>query len=130
MRIDYPLNEETTPYGPLLTPLILLEVSTLYGWRPFRFLLDTGAELTMVPESLAETVGINLSKCAKEYSLGIEGRPLPAKVGSITLRLGSEILPVRCHFLKAEHTPYLLGRMDLFSRFDIFFHNQQRRVSL
>jgi predicted aspartyl protease len=129
VSIEYPLTEETTLYGPLLTPHISLEVSTVYGLRPFRFLLDTGAEFTVVPESLAESAGVDLSRCAKEYSLGIEGRPLPARVGSITIRLGSEVFPLRCHFLKAEHTPYLLGRMDLFTRFNIHFQNDQRRIS-
>ena len=102
----------------------------MYGWRSHWFLIDTGADFTVVPESLAESVGVDLAQCPKEYSLGIEGRPVPARVGTITLRFGREVLSVRCHFLKSEHTPYLLGRMNLFSQFNVFFHNYQRKVIL
>jgi len=126
---SYPLKQDNTSYGPLLTPFIELELSTVYGWRPQWFLVDTGAEFTVVPGSIADMTGIDLNRCAKEYSIGIEGRPVPARVGTITLRFGMEVISVRCHFLTAKDTPYLLGRMDLFSNFDIFFHNRQRRVS-
>lgn len=129
MSIHYPLSEEFTPYGPLLTPHIRLQVNTIYGWRPYQFLLDTGADFTVVPESLATLIDLDLRRCPQEYTLGIDDRPLPARVGSITISLGDEIVRVRCHFLKSENTPYLLGRMDLFSRFDIFLRNGQRRVS-
>lgn len=107
-----------------------LQISTIYGWRPYKFLLDSGADFTMVPESLAQLVGVDLARCPREHVAGIEERALPARVGSITIRLGPEIIPVRCHFLKMERTPYLLGRMDLFSRFNIAFQNDQRRILL
>ena len=130
MSIDYPLREESTVYGPLLTPMIELPMSTIYGWRNARFVIDTGADFTTVPESLAEMTGLDLSKCPRESVMGIEGRLLPARVGSLTLLIGKVPLAVRCHFLKSEMTPYLLGRMDLFSRFNILFNNRARRVSL
>ena len=126
--IHYPLKLENTSYGPLLTPQIEFELSTVYGWRPYSFLVDTGAEFTVVPEYLADLAGVDLMQCAKEYSVGIEGRPSPAKVGTITIRLGSEILSLRCHFLKSKSTPFLLGRMDLFSHFNVLFQNDQRRI--
>src|SRR5882672_11771987 len=113
--IHYPLKLENTSYGPLLTPEIVLELNTVYGWRPFQFILDSGADFTMVPESMAELVGVDLSRCPREHTTGIDERPLPVRVGSITVRLGPEIIPIRCHFLKMERTPYLLGRLDLFS---------------
>jgi predicted aspartyl protease len=125
----YPLKLENTPFGPLLTPYIKLELSTVYGWRPYWFLVDTGADYTVLPESLAEAAGVDLTRCIKEFAVGIEGRPIPAKVGSITIRLGSEVLPLRCHILKADETPCLLGRMDLCSHFNIFLYNDQRRIT-
>jgi predicted aspartyl protease len=130
VSIEFPLKDELTIYGPLTTPLIRLAYSTRYGWQDGWFLIDTGADFTAVPESLAEVVGIDLHRCPKESIMGIEGRLIPARVGSLTLLFGGEPLPIRCHFLKSERTPYLLGRMDIFSRFNIYFNNRARRVIL
>jgi len=105
-----------------------VQVSTLFGWRSFQFILDSGADFTMLPEALAGLVGVDLSQCPKQYTSGIEERPLPVRVGSITIRLGPDIIPLRCHFMKMETAPYLLGRMDFFSRYNIFFQNDRRRV--
>jgi predicted aspartyl protease len=129
VSIHYPLSETFTPDGLLLTPHLALQVSTKYGWRPFRFLLDTGADYTVVPESLAELIGIDLTRCRKEHVFGNEDRPVPARVGSITIHLGSEVIALRCHFLNGESAPYLLGRMDLLTRFNIFFHNDRQRIT-
>lgn len=129
MSIKFPLKEEITSYGPLPTPLIRLAFSTVYGWQDGWFLVDTGADFTTVPESLATLLGIDLRSCARASVLGIEGRPIPARVGSLTLLFGKESLPVRCHFLKSERTPYLLGRLDIFPRFNIQFNNRARRVA-
>ena len=129
MSIHYPLSEDLTPYGLLLTPLLPLQVSTLYGWRRFRFLLDSGADYTTVPESLAELIGIDITRCPRAQVFGIEDRPVSARVSSITIRLGSETIALRCHFLEGGGASYLLGRMDFFTRFNISFQNDQRLVS-
>jgi hypothetical protein len=130
VSIDYPLKEESSDYGPLLTPIVRLPMNTLYGWRIGLFVLDTGADFTTVPESLAELLGVDLNSCRKESVMGIEGKAIQARVGSLTLLFDKEPIPIRCHFLKSEKTPYLLGRMDIFSRFNIYFNNRARRVTL
>ncbi len=128
MSIEFPLKEEITPYGPLLTPLIRLSMSTIYGWQDGWFILDTGADFSTLPESMAPLLGVDLRGCAKEPVVGIEGHRISARVGSVTLLFGKEACVVRCHFLKSEKTPYLLGRMDIFSRFDIHFYNKNRKI--
>ena len=130
MSIKFPLKQEVTSYGLLPTPLVRLAFSTLYGWQDGWFLIDTGADFTTLPESIAEVLGLDLRSCPRESVMGIEGHPVSAHVGSITLLFGEEACPVRCHFLKSERTPYLLGRMDVFSRFNIFFDNRRRKVIL
>jgi len=128
VSIQFKLKEEITPYGPLLTPLVRLAFNTVRGWQDGWFLIDTGADFTTVPESVADLVGIDLSRCPKEFVIGIDGRSTPVRVGSLTLQIGKHVSPVRCHFLKADHGAYLLGRMDVFSRFDINFKNRKHRV--
>ena len=128
MSTQFKLKEEITSYGPLLTPQVWLAFNTVYGWQDAWFLIDTGADFTTVPEAVADLVGIDLSKCPKEFVIGIDGRSTPVRVGSLTLQIGRHICPVRCHFLKADHSAYLLGRMDVFSRFDIDFRNRKHRV--
>jgi hypothetical protein len=128
MSVEFPLREDHTSYGPLLTPMIRLAMHTVYGWQFGWFVLDSGADFTSLPESLAEDLGVHLASCPLEGVRGIEGRILPARVGTVVLAFGKELIAVRCHFLKSKNAPYILGRMDVFSRFNIYFNNKARKV--
>jgi len=61
------------------------------------------------------------------YVAGISGRSIPAYKGQLKLRIQGEEFEARCLFTKSDRTPFLLGRIDVFSLFDIRFdgHNGQ-----
>lgn len=97
---------------------------------PYRFLLDTGADVSMVSVSMAEDLGIDLARCPADACSGIEGRPVRVYHASIAVRIGHVGLSLPCLISQTDMTPFLLGRAGLFARFSITFDTRWRRIVL
>lgn len=130
MRIEFPLGETETEFGPLVDPTIILPVKTLKGYRPFEFVLDSGADFTMVPRVMATRVGVDLAGAPELLVRGIEGSGVAADMASISVRIGEQDVELPCLFYSHKNAPYLLGRMGFFSRFNITFDNRGKRIVL
>jgi len=128
--IEFPFPEKRTRFGLLPDPKITIHVRTRSGYLPYRFLLDTGADVTMVPFAMADDLGVDVSRCPTHHCSGIEGRPLLAYHAPMTVRVGHLDLTLHCLISENDSTPFLLGRADLFARFNITFDNQRKRILL
>jgi len=74
MPVDFPLGSKVIAWGRVAHPIIPLPVLTRMGYVSFDFLVDTGADCSMLPAAIAETeLGINLARCPQDLFFGIEG---------------------------------------------------------
>ena len=128
MSIEFPYRYKESLFGRLPDPLITISVNTLSGWRPFDFLVDSGADVTMVPKSMAEWVRIDLKKLPRLRSYGVEGRGIQVHQGSLKIRISKNELTIPCLFSSQEKTPLLLGRAGLFNHFTIAFDNRSKSI--
>ena len=128
MSIEFPFTSKRTALGTLLTPVVPVELLTRKGFVTFQFLLDSGADFTLLPRHVADLVGIDLTTAPSTKTFGVEGGGLTVWVGPVTLRLGPEIFDVRCFFSERDDAPLLLGRMDIFSKFQIAFDPKRKRI--
>ena len=128
--IEFPLKDKITSVGIVPDPKITVNVLTKFGYEPFSFLLDTGADCTIVPLSLAEDIGIDLRQSTKARTYGIEGNGIVGRVGKIQIMIGDKQLQITCMFAERETMPYILGRMDIFSNFNISFDNVNKKIIL
>ena len=129
MRFEFPVREVETPFGPLPEPVIECGVHTPRGLVPFRFFLDSGADVSMLPASAAAFVGLQSGAAAMKVT-GVEGGSIEAAVSELRLRLGSLDIGIPCLVSPIEDTPYLLGRAGIFDRFNVLFDNAHRRIVL
>ncbi len=130
MRFEFPVREVQTPFGPLPEPVIECGVHTPRGIVPFRFFLDPGADVSMLPPSAAAFVGLRCDGAATMKVTGIEGGSVEAAVSELRLRIGSLDIAIPCLVSPIEDTPYLLGRAGIFDRFNVLFDNARRRIVL
>ena len=130
MRIEFPFREILTPFGPLSVPTIELPVKTLRGFRGLRFVVDSGADFSMMPRSAAEDVGANLDEAPSLTVAGIEGSDVSALLGQITLKVGHLEITIPCLFSPIESTPLILGRMGFFHRFAVTFDALKKIIVL
>ncbi len=82
----------------------------------------------MVPRQIAPSVGVDLDEFSRLTVEGIEGGGLKGVLAPIPIRIAHENLTVRCFFADKDDAPFLLGRADLFDRFNILFDAKKKRV--
>lgn len=129
MSIEFPLSNVDTKFGIIPTPLLTISVLTKFGYQSYQFLFDTGADFTMLPRYTAEDIGINLKTLPHTHSYGIENKGIKVYIGNIKIKLGAEELKIKCLFSEKDTTPFLLGRIDIFSHFNIIFDNKHKKVT-
>lgn len=129
IAIEFPLVDVNTKFGIIPTPLITILVLTQFGYQPYQFLFDTGADFTMLPRHMAEDIGLNIRNLQKSRSYGIEDKDIEVYIGNVKVKIGPEELKIRCLISEKDTTPFLLGRIDVFPRFNITFDNSRKKIS-
>ena len=77
MSVDFPIGTKVISLGRVINPVVPILVKTRSGYAPFDFLIDTGADCSMLPASIAETeLGMSLARAPQETFFGIEGSGL------------------------------------------------------
>ena len=129
MSVDFSVGTKVISLGRIVNPVVTILVKTRSGYVPFDFLIDTGADCSMIPASIAETeLGVSLARASQDTFFGIEGSGLQVYRGWASLKIGPYPLRVRCVFSPHEHSPLILGRMDVFRHFSITFDNRLHRI--
>jgi len=128
MRSHFPLNQKHTELGIIPDPVVPVPVLTAYGYQKFDFLLDTGADCSIMPKSVAKDLGIKLSTLPTMRFCGIEGGGITAHLGKITVKITDTPVEITCAFSSNEKSPFIIGRKDIFSVFNIEFDNRSKVI--
>lgn len=123
-----PYLNKTIEEGLIPDPLISLPIKSINGWQDIWFLLDSGADTTMLSTVLAETLGIPYNKAKPTKLFGIGDKSVNAYPGTIILKIGNQELNVRAYFSGEDESDFLLGRLDIFDRFDISFLSSKQKI--
>ena len=128
MRIKFPLNKKHTLLGLIPDPVIPLPVLTRPGYQLFDFLVDTGADCSIMPQSVAKDLDVDIAKLPKMCFCGIEGKNIVAYIAKITIKITNTPIEITCALSSNEKSPFILGRKDLFSKFSIYFDNRNKSI--
>ena len=129
--MEFPLLNKETNLGTIPDVKIPVYLRTKAGYQRLLFLLDTGADFTMLPKHIAEWLDIDLTTLPQERSCGIEGgKGVAVWAGKIQVKICQYELEIRCLFSDNEACPYILGRADLFAHFNILFNNTKGKIIL
>lgn len=93
----------------------------------FTFKKETGADYTLLPRFLAESLGINLKDdCQKLETSGVGGKETVFFCKEkVTVRLGGWERKIPLGFLDNDFIPPLLGRHQFFETFQTIFDNRK-----
>lgn len=129
MSIEFPLTRFRTKFGTVYRPVVSVVLTGGQYRRTFKFILDSGAEFTMVPQRIGKFAGLDLEEFTSLTVTGIEGGRIAGKLAPLELRIGkSSGVTVRCFFAERDDAPFLLGRADFFDRFNIFFDARRKKM--
>ena len=94
-------------------------------------MLDSGSDLTIIPEELAEILSINFS--GENEVFGISRESVKAKEGRINVRFGKGkefynfSIPILVP-LDKQDIPIIIGRIGFFNQFKVTFIESEKKV--
>lgn len=133
MPFSFPYKKEKLPNGiEIFRPTIPVEIS--YKGRSLQFvaIVDSGSDMTYLPQWAAEALGIEpKGKTIDVQTVGGKVKVIEDFV-HVTIRhkITTErfIMPVNIPLGKEHSDEIILGRKGLFDRFDITFKENSKRI--
>jgi len=111
-------------------PRIVIDVCALRGYLRREFLIDTGAELSVVPRYLAREIGLDWDSLPAVRVIGVGAGQVPTRMGSLPIKIGPIELSVRCLCLDQPVAPFILGCADVLDRFALTIDAGRGRIVL
>ena len=141
MKFDYrgyvSVFPGTKDYRLILRPVITIRVIGPKAEARWDALVDSGADETLFPRSLAEALGVELDSQRTSVAAGISGEPLKIQYGDVELRLesGPEIVAWRTtvgfvDFGSASEEVIILGHGGCLDYFTATFRGEIAELEL
>src|SRR5574341_568032 len=128
MEIIFPYREERSKLiGIIYRPVALIELKSEFGWVPEWMYVDSGADISLLPRSLGDLLGFEVTQDIQEIR-GVGDSVVPVLIKNIDVRLGDEVFNARVAWSLIEEVPPLLGRIDMFDKFEVIFKQHARNV--
>ncbi|PIP57564.1 hypothetical protein COX03_02365 [Candidatus Woesebacteria bacterium CG22_combo_CG10-13_8_21_14_all_39_10] len=132
MSLKFPFEyAEIEGLGKLFYPMVKFELKTIYGWKEFEFLVDTGADVTTVPSHILPVLGIKKSQLKVSTTLGVGGIKIKTWEFKLPVRMDNAEILVAATAVDVEEIsiPLLLGRKDIFEeRFNLLLDSENKIV--
>lgn len=122
-KISFPYKKETSKvFGYIYRPAVEIHLKIKEGqWFRVSTYADSGADITIFPKSVSDILGLKLQDGQESTVTGVGGQEVKIFVHRIMIRVGDEELEIRAGFTEREDIPYLLGRTDILTHFNILF---------
>ncbi len=98
------------------------------NWYLFYPYVDSGADISLFTRTDSELLGYELEDGKERLIGGIVGGLMKVYVHAILMRIGEEEFETRIGFAEREEVPRLLGRMNIFPKFQICFDEKELKV--
>lgn len=128
LTFTFPYSQKNIDEGKLVDPRVVIEIKTKYGFWPFKFLVDSGADVTSLPLiPHAELFDFRKQSHEKTTIGGIEGRSVGAYPFTLDCRISVVTFRIRCYFIESRIDP-LLGRLDFWKHYSVHFDNSKNQT--
>lgn len=119
--------ERSNIFGSIKRPVAKIYLRSQEGeWLPCFMYIDSGADFTLIPYKLGLSLGFEMEREVREV-YGVGGG-IPIVVKSMEMKLGDMPMNVRVGWALREEIPIILGRLDVFDKFDIEFKEAKGEV--
>jgi hypothetical protein len=124
MRVEFPYRKEkSTTFGVIFRPVAKLILQEEFAQWLY---VDSGADITLIPLSVGDLIGLRRLKHDKvQRVMGVGKSSVPIIVKTVSMRIGTMSFRARVAWSQVEDVPPLLGRTDVFRRFSVTFREKK-----
>ena len=116
-------------YKGIPCPIVKVALRGLWGWFPILAYVDSGATYSLFSIQLAEEIGLRYARGRPDHVVIGDGSAIPVYLHRLPLRIGPHQLRVTVGFSPRLGVRFnLLGRRDIFSRFDVTFSDSRKTL--
>jgi len=127
--IKFPYQKERSKlFGEIYRPVIKFEIETKLGWIPIIAYVDSGADVTLLPASFIKALEIKVEEEEIKEIRGIGDAKVPVIIKDVRMKIGNVIFNAKVAIALIEDVPYLLGRENVFDKFEICFKQKEKVV--
>lgn len=127
MRVEFPFIEEKAE----VVPYILRPYAKVIFNRkiPEWLYVDSGADITLLPKKFGEFLGFKFKEGEEIKEIkGIGGSKVPYVVRKVSMKIGEKEFKARVAWSLTEDVPLVLGRLDIFNKFDVLFKERNGKI--
>ncbi len=117
-------------FGNAINPQVNLPVKTITGYKEFEFLIDSGAVVSALPNTLAEDLGVDLTDLPRITIEGFAGQKTFAYKGEFVVKIGDEESIIPVVFSENSQANNILGRIGFFDQFNIEFNAESQQITI
>ena len=129
--ITFPFKKrQSKRLGEVLKPLIPVRLVGPESSETVLMLLDSGADLSLIPYSVGEAIGLEPDMSRRSEIQGVGEGSVPYILSRVQISIGATEVPVRIGWTLIEEVPLLLGRLDVFRHFAIEFRTFENKILL
>lgn len=96
-------------------------------WIKFHPYIDSGADVMLIPLSLGKLIGLSFDEKKIEQIGGLRGS-VPVIYLKHEIRIGNIQFAAQIAWALIEEVPPLLGRTDVFDKFDVLFKQKEELI--
>lgn len=129
-KIEFSHREEhSKPIGTILRPVAKVSLQhSNQEWTSEFMYIDSGADFTLIPYKLGKFLGLRHENEEVYEIQGING-VISVIFKTLNIKIGeSEEFQAKIAWSQIEDVPLLLGRLDIFDRFNINFRKNDHKV--
>lgn len=130
MRIEFPfVKQKANVVDSVLRPFaevtLIGDVNEVTEW----LFIDSGADVSLISRKLGELLAFKI-KQEEEIKLlsSIGTSTIPYVLRKIKMKIGEKQFSARIAWSLIEEVPLVLGRLDVFDKFDILFKEREGKV--
>lgn len=126
MQVEFPfIKEKATVTKYILRPFVKVNFNGILEWLYF----DSGADITLVTLSFGKLLGFKLKEGEEIKELkGIGDGKIPYVIRSVKMKIGENEFDCRIAWSLVEDVPMVLGRLDVFNKFDILVKEREKKI--
>jgi len=126
--ITFPYEEVYGHRGTFLRPKAVVVFHGATQSVSSECLIDSGADVTVVAWQFGQFLGWAPSSSEKPFPLGGISGNLPCYLRQAEMQIGEIRFEATVMWALSDDVPNLLGREDVFDRFDIEFRQRERKT--